>query len=341
VRCGGLHPERTLETDRPRAGFLGLGWMGLSRLRAVAESGAVQIAAVADPAPDAVHKALEVAPEAETAGTLDDLLRAGLDALVIATPSALHAEQAEQALAAGLAVFCQKPLGRTQAEVRRVLDAARASDRLLDVDMSYRRTQAMRSVRRSVAGGAVGQVHAVELVFHNAYGPDKAWFFDPRLSGGGCVIDLGIHLVDLALWVLDFPEVEGVRARLFAGGRRVAALDGEVEDYAAFELDLAGGAAVRAACSWRLPAGRDAVIEAAYYGSEGGAAMRNRNGSFYDFAAELYRGTSTEVLAQPPDQWFGRAAAEWAARLAAGARYDPEVESLVQVHRVVDEIYGR
>jgi predicted dehydrogenase len=186
--------------------------------------------------------------------------------------------------------------------------------------------------------------HAVELVFHNAYGPDKPWFFDPRLSGGGCVIDLGIHLVDLALWVLGFPEVEGVRGRLLAGGRRVAALaalHGDVEDYAAFELDLAGGAAVRAACSWRLPAGRDAVIEAAYYGSEGGAAMRNRDGSFYDFVAELYRGTSTEVLAQPPDQWFGRAAAEWAARLAEGAKYDPEVESLVHVHRVVDEIYGR
>lgn len=333
--------SRLEAVQRPRAGFLGLGWMGLSRLRAVAETGAVQVAAVADPVPEAVHRALQVAPEAEAADGLEDLLATPLDALVIATPSALHAEQAEQALAAGLAVFCQKPLGRTAAEVRRVIDAARASDCLLGVDMSYRRTKAMRRVCSSVAEGAVGRVHAVELVFHNAYGPDKPWFFDPRLSGGGCVMDLGIHLIDLALWVLGSPEVEGVRARLLAGGRRVGGTGHEVEDYAAFELDLSGGAAVRGACSWRLPAGRDAVIEAAYYGAEGGVAMRNQDGSFYDFVAELYRGTSTEVLARPPDPWFGRAAAEWAERLAAGAGYDPAVESLVQVHRVVDEIYGR
>jgi predicted dehydrogenase len=48
-------------------------------------------------------------------------------------------------------------------------------------------------------------VFAVDLVFHNAYGPDKPWFYDPELSGGGCVMDLGVHLVDLALWSLDFP----------------------------------------------------------------------------------------------------------------------------------------
>jgi hypothetical protein len=55
--------------------------------------------------------------------------------------------------------------------------------------------------------GRLGQPFAADLVFHNAYGPGKDWFFDPAQSGGGCVIDLGVHLVDLALWALDWPEV--------------------------------------------------------------------------------------------------------------------------------------
>ena len=50
-------------------------------------------------------------------------------------------------------------------------------------------------------------MYAVELAFHNAYGPDKEWFYDRRVSGGGCVVDLGVHLIDLALWTLGFPDV--------------------------------------------------------------------------------------------------------------------------------------
>src|SRR5690606_4635728 len=95
-------------------------------------------------------------------------------------------------------------------EVQPVIEAARSADRLLGVDFSYRFTEAMQAVRSLVEGGALGRVYAVDLVFHNAYGPDKPWFYDPRLAGGGCVMDLGIHLVDLALWTLGFPVVRDV-----------------------------------------------------------------------------------------------------------------------------------
>ena len=114
-----------------------------------------------------------------------------------------------------------------------------------------------------------------------------------------------------------------------------------VEDYAVATLEMGSGAAVRLACSWRLHAGRDAVISAAFHGTEGGAELSNINGSFYDFVAEYHRGTTRETLCSPPDAWFGRAAVNWAARLAAGERYSPAVERLVDVARVLDRIYGR
>lgn len=83
------------------------------------------------------------------------------------------------------------------------------------------------------------------------------------------------------------------------------------------------------------------MIAAAFYGTEGGAALSNVGGSFYDFAAERYRGTAAEALAAPPDAWGGRAAADWAERLAGGARFDPAAERLVEVAAVLDRIYGR
>jgi predicted dehydrogenase len=193
----------------------------------------------------------------------------------------------------------------------------------------------MRVVRDLVVSGSIGRVHAVEMVFHNAYGPDKPWFRDPRLSGGGCAIDLGIHLVDLLLWTLGGPAVESVTARL----RRPA--PGEVEDLCFAQLDLADGVVARLACSWNLHAGRDCAIEATFYGSEGAATMRNVEGSFYDLRAEHWLGTASETLVEPPDDWGGRAAAQWAAQLARDRRYDPSVEDAVAVADVLDRVYGR
>ncbi len=325
----------------PRLGFLGVGWIGRQRLEAVARAGVAEVAAIADTSEQSAREARALVPGAELVRDLDALLEsADLDAVVIATPSAQHADEAAAALERGLAVFCQKPLGRDAGEVRRVVEAARAADRQHGVDLSYRYTDAMREVRRRIRSGALGDVYAAELVFHNAYGPDKPWFYDRRLSGGGCLIDLGVHLVDLALWALDFPSVVSSSCRLLAGGRPLAADDARVEDYATARLDLETGAVVQLSCSWRLPAGCEAVIGAAFYGTRGGAALRNQAGSFYDFRAYAYAGTEQCVLSESDDAWGGRAAVEWARQLAGGIGFDAESERLVQVAEVLDGLYA-
>jgi predicted dehydrogenase len=262
---------------------------------------------------------------------------------VIATPSAGHCSQALQALERGLAVFCQKPLGRSVREAQMVVDAARAADRLLGVDFSYRYTDGIQKIYQLVNSGEIGQVYAADLVFHNAYGPDKDWFYDPQLSGGGCLMDLGSHLVDLALWFFDFPEVRSVSSSIFSGGERLkGGCSGRVEDFAVVSMGLDNGNVIRLACSWNISAGRDAVIESCFYGTKGGVCFRNVNGSFYDFVAERFRGTSRETLAAPPDDWGGRAAVAWARRLRQKGRgFDPAAQNLVRVAEVLDAAYGR
>jgi predicted dehydrogenase len=198
----------------------------------------------------------------------------------------------------------------------------------------------MQAIKPLIDEGALGVIRAIDLTFHNAYGPDKPWFYDPALSGGGCVMDLGVHLVDLALWALGFPQVEATEATLLAGGAPLRRGDGQVEDLGFATLRLAGGTLVRLACSWHLHAGRDAVIEASFYGSEGGAALRNVGGSFYDFTAERFSGTATETLASPPDEWGGRTAATWAEQLARSPRYDEAADRLLAISEAMDEIYA-
>ncbi len=323
---------------KPRIGFLGVGWIGRHRMAAMIDTGAIQAVAISDPSAEMVAEARTLAPDAIMVDDLDAMLALGLDGVVIATPSALHADQSIRALAAGTAVFCQKPLGRDANEAARVVEAARLADRLLSVDFSYRHTAGMQAIAGLLRERALGRVFAVDLVFHNAYGPDKPWFYDRAQSGGGCVMDLGVHLVDLALWALRFPAVDDVAARLFAGG---APLTGDaVEDYAVATLTLADGAAVRLGCSWRLNAGVEAEIGATFHGTQGGARLRNIDGSFYDFAAERLIGTRTEALAPVDRDWGGRAGADWARRLAGGARFDPAASELVAVAGTLDRIYA-
>jgi predicted dehydrogenase len=326
--------------SRPRLGFLGVGWIGRHRMEAMLATGLVDVVGVADPSDDMAGAALALAPTACRAVDLEDLLALDLDGVVIATPSALHADQARRTLQAGVAVFCQKPLARTAQETADVISAAEAADRLLGVDMSYRHTAAAIAVRDQIRSGTLGPIHAMDLTFHNAWGPDKPWFRDRALSGGGCVMDLGVHLVDLALWMLDGPKVVDVHARLFTNGRRWDSAGSEVEDYAVASLTLADGAVVRLACSWNLPAGAPAVIGLQAYGARGGAGMRNLDGSFYDFAAEQFSGPERSGLTSPPDDWSGAAARGWARALHAENGFDPSVEDLTATAAIVDGIYA-
>lgn len=325
--------------SQPRVGFLGTGWIGRHRMEAILASGKVEAAAICDPSVDCIAAARELAPGARVAQSLEEMLELELDGLVIATPSALHSRQAIAALERGVAVFCQKPLGRDEAEARAVVAAAENADRLLAVDLSYRHTAATEAVARLVRGGELGRVFAAELTFHNAYGPDKPWFYSRSESGGGCVIDLGVHLVDLALWMLDFPAVERVMSRLYAEGRPLDRGADAVEDFAIAHLDLENDASVRLACSWNLNAGQEAVIGAIFHGTEASAGFRNIGGSFYDFEAFLDRGTHREVLASPPDDWGGRAACAWAARLGGDGGFDRQIRKVAETSAVLDRIY--
>ena len=324
----------------PRLGFLGVGWIGRHRMGAVHRSGVAAVAAVADVDAGAAREAAAEVGCTDVCAGLEELLERDLDGVVIATPTALHGDHAGLALERGVAVFCQKPLGRTAAESAEVVDLARRGDLPLGVDMSYRHAAAVEAALASVRAGDIGEPRVAELVFHNAYGPDRPWARDPALAGGGALIDLGPHLLDLARLFLGELDPRAVHADLFAGGERLDRGARRAEDLALAQITLADGRAIRLACSWWLPAGADAVIEASFIGDGRAVSVRNVDGSFYDFEALRIDGRRAERLAGPPDEWGGRALVAWARGLAEPA-FDEDVAGLVDVAALIDRIYGR
>ena len=128
-------------------GFLGVGWIGRNRMEAILNHTNAKAAAITEPNSENSDAALKSAKNAILKTSAEELFsEEELDGIVIATPSAMHAEQSMQALKSGKAVFCQKPLGRSAEEVKQVVEVSREADKLLAVDLSYRYTNAFKAV---------------------------------------------------------------------------------------------------------------------------------------------------------------------------------------------------
>jgi predicted dehydrogenase len=324
---------------RPRIGFIGLGWIGRKRLEAL-DAVSIEVAALAESDSMRLQSAAQAHPEAMATQSVEAIFDADLDGVVIATPNGLHAQQAIACLERGVPVFCQKPLATNLADVVHVVGAARNADRLLGIDFCYRHVSGMHELRRRLQAGEMGDVIAVDLTFHNAYGPSKSWCQDRRLAGGGCLMDLGVHLLDLSLWLQGMPPTERVRSRLFAQGAPVQA-GNAVEDLAFAEFIQANGAIVRLACSWHAHIGQGAIIQIAIAGTRGGAYWANIDGSFYDFQLDLIHGTNRERLSggDAGDGWGPRALQAWIEQLRVSNRFDAGAEDIIRSAALIEEVY--
>jgi predicted dehydrogenase len=184
-------------------GFAGLGVAGKTMLDQLSKVPGLRLAAVQDANLNLAEQIAEQFASPWHGEQFEDLLAApSVDAVVICTPNAFHVRQAQAALRAGKQVLVQKPLATTAGDARATLALADERGRLLFVDYSYRFLDTAETLRETLP--QIGPVRTVSAVFHNVHGPraGRDWFFDPKLSGGGALIDLGVHMLDMLLWLL-------------------------------------------------------------------------------------------------------------------------------------------
>lgn len=202
-------------TDEISVGVLGVGHIGTVHLQSARVIDGVSVAAVADAVPENRELAERLgAPK--TYADYEELLAAeDVDAVVVALPPFLHAEAAERATEAGCHVFLEKPLARTAAEGREVIKAAEAADVSLGVDHTLRYQPDMVRLKEQFDSGATGHVPLCYVSRVNS-GPFESppathevptWQLDPEATGGGAVMDLGVHLLDLLVWFFGDMEV--------------------------------------------------------------------------------------------------------------------------------------
>lgn len=171
----------------------------------------------------------------------DILKRKAIDVVDICTSNKFHSEIAVAALEAGKHVFCEKPDAINPAEARRMADAARASGKTLMVMRNNRFRADARFVKQYADAGKMGQIYAGRCGWVRRRGiPGKGgWFTTRELSGGGPLIDLGVHMIDLAIWLMGNPKPVAVSGATFC---KFAEQEGPSDsEHAAFGEAKAGG----------------------------------------------------------------------------------------------------
>jgi predicted dehydrogenase len=259
-------------------GFSGLGWLGQSLLAEMEHFPELAVAAVQDVARPLAEELADKYKAAWVGTDYSDMLRQPeVDAVVICTPNVQHPAQARAALALGKHVLVQKPLALSAREAAQTIDAATAAQKLLLVDCSYRFLATTGLLAKAVS--ELGPIREIRGAFHNTYGPGKSWFFDPAQSGGGALMDLGVHLIDLALHLAN-PQRVNLEKIALGYDRGLA-----VEDSALFEASL-DTIPLHLEVSWQAP--RDLTdISLEIFCADGLAAWRNVHGSFFRF--QTYR----------------------------------------------------
>jgi predicted dehydrogenase len=146
---------------------------------------------------------------------IEELLEAvELDAIIVSVPSHLHEDYVLEGLAAGVDVLCERPLALTSRGVRRVLEAAQKTGRKVLVGNNHRFRSDVQALDRFLRGGELGSLTGVRAGAYQVHGNVSGWRLSRAEAGGGALFDLGFSLVDLALWLADFPPPRRVWAHL-------------------------------------------------------------------------------------------------------------------------------
>jgi predicted dehydrogenase len=193
-----------------KIGIVGCGLMGYKRAKSL---GTDQLVACADSMPARAEALARTIPGVRAVSDWRDLVQdADLDAVVVATSHDALAAISLAAVSAGKHVLVEKPAARRAAEIEPVIHAAQAHAVLVHVGFNHRYHRAFRQARELFESGALGELMFVRGRYGHGgrIGYDKEWRAQPELSGGGHLIDQGMHLIDLARWFLgDFVDVQG------------------------------------------------------------------------------------------------------------------------------------
>jgi len=275
----------------------------------------------------------------------------GIDIIDICTPNMYHTDLAVAALESGKHVICEKPLAPTPAEIRRMIEARDRSGRMLMTAQHFRFRGNSRAMKAEIDTGALGDVyHARSWMLRRGWIPARPGFVYKKNSGGGPCIDIGVHILDLALWFMGNPKpvaVSGVAKAPLAHhpgafstwGLAPVPQDMDVEDFAAAFVRFENGATLVLEVSWLLhhdTPGED--MQMWLYGTEGGCQWPKCDVMSTNYETRQLYNQTLQLTADNMEP-HALECVEFARAVAEGAPSPVPAEQSLQVMTILDGIY--
>lgn len=216
-----------------------------------------------------------------------------INTVSVCTPNSMHAPMSIAALESGRHVICEKPLSVNAADAGKIVQAADKSGKKFMVAFCYRFREDARLMKRFVEGGELGRIYYAKTAWLRRRGIPGfgGWFTTRSLSGGGPLIDLGVHMLDLTLWLMGNPRAVSVSGSTYAefgpygkgagtwGADINAGSNYDVEDLAVGLIRLENGATLHLETSWATNIEKDGG-HSTLMGTEGGASLNFGEGGF-------------------------------------------------------------
>jgi len=196
----------------------------------------------------------------------DDLVaRSDIDAVIITTPNNTHLSMSLAAFAAKKHVLVERPMARNYSEAKRMVEAADAAGCRLMVAMNHRFRPDSLILQNLISKNELGKVYHIKAGWLKKLGSSNRpdWTLNPRISGGGVMMDLGIQLLDLSLWIIGLPNVEGVIAKLYN-----RTLNAKVEDYASVCMLTDNDCSINLEAAWEIPS-KHTLVHTIIHGENG------------------------------------------------------------------------
>ncbi len=342
---------------RVRVGVIGCG-AGIFHLEGYAADPRAEIVALAGLDIDRCQELAKKYDVPHIYGDYSELLvRPGIEAVSVVVPNHLHLTVTLVALVAGKHVLVEKPLARSVAEGERMVEAAREAGKVLAIAFNRRARHDVSLVRQQVERGALGRIyHATAFWMRRSGIPGLgSWFTNKEQAGGGPLIDLGVHVLDMALWMMGNPRTIAVSAATYAelgprlrgqwqGGRFRVAADAryEVEDLATALIRLDGGATLQLDVSWAAYTGHGDEFGVSLLGSDGGAEIHVKDYAqtgtlhFYGEIDGVPTETEPRLLAK---HGHGDVIRRFLDSVLTGAPADPSGEEGLDRVRLIEAIY--
>jgi predicted dehydrogenase len=279
-----------------RFGFIGAGQIAYYAAEAILRHPYARFVALQDMHEERL-KTLQKKHSLEYAhATAEELLaNKSVDAVYIAVPNKFHVPLAIQALEAGKHVILEKPFAMSATEAAQAIAAAKAADRVLTVGMNQRFTADSQKIRQLVEQGVLGEIYHAKVYWQRRSGIPKlgTWFGNKEIAGGGCLYDIGVHGLDLCLYVINnFQPISVMGATYTKFGNRGlgegdwgmsdrAEIPFNVDDFASAFIRFANGATVTLDASWACHQAENNRHNVELFGTEAGATLR---------PAKLFRG---------------------------------------------------